>query len=275
MTGEPSDGGRRSLRRLLYEVIFEAETPAGRGFDIALLVLILASVFAVLLESVDTFRLDHGRLLRWVEWGITALFTVEYGLRLWVVRRPLAYARSFFGVVDLLSILPTYVSLVIPGAQSLLVVRALRLLRIFRILKMGHFLGEAQVLRRAIRASARKVTIFLVTVVTLILVLGAAMYLVEGPENGFTSIPQSMYWAVVTMTTVGYGDIAPQTVAGKLLASLVMIIGYAIIAVPTGIVTVEMSEASRRLKSTRACPSCGEEDHDPDARYCKRCGEEL
>jgi len=275
MTGEPSDGGRRSLRRQLYEVIFEAETPAGRGFDIALLVLILASVFAVLLESVDTFRLDHGRLLRWVEWGITALFTVEYGLRLWVVRRPLSYARSFFGVVDLLSILPTYVSLVIPGAQSLLVVRALRLLRIFRILKMGHFLGEAQVLRRAIRTSARKVTIFLVTVVTLILVLGAAMYLVEGPENGFTSIPQSMYWAVVTMTTVGYGDIAPQTVAGKLLASLVMIIGYAIIAVPTGIVTVEMSEASRRLKSTRACPSCGEEDHDPDARYCKRCGEEL
>jgi len=275
MDREQAGGERRTVRRQLYEVIFEAETPAGRGFDIALLVLILASVFAVLLESVDTFRLDHGRLLRWVEWGITGLFTVEYGLRLWVVRRPIAYARSFFGVVDLLSILPTYVSLAIPGAQSLLVVRALRLLRIFRILKMGHFLGEAQVLRRAIRASARKVTIFLVTVVTLILVLGAAMYLVEGPENGFTSIPQSMYWAVVTMTTVGYGDIAPQTVAGKLLASLVMIIGYAIIAVPTGIVTVEMSEASRRLKSTRACPSCGEEDHDPDARYCKRCGEEL
>jgi len=275
MDREQTGGERRTVRRQLYEVIFEAETPAGRGFDIALLVLILASVFAVLLESVDTFRLDHGRLLRWVEWGITGLFTVEYGLRLWVVRRPIAYARSFFGVVDLLSILPTYVSLAIPGAQSLLVVRALRLLRIFRILKMGHFLGEAQVLRRAIRASARKVTIFLVTVVTLILVLGAAMYLVEGPENGFTSIPQSMYWAVVTMTTVGYGDIAPQTVAGKLLASLVMIIGYAIIAVPTGIVTVEMSEASRRLKSTRACPSCGEEDHDPDARYCKRCGEEL
>jgi len=257
MDREQAGGERRTVRRQLYEVIFEAETPAGRGFDIALLVLILASVFAVLLESVDTFRLDHGRLLRWVEWGITGLFTVEYGLRLWVVRRPIAYARSFFGVVDLLSILPTYVSLAIPGAQSLLVVRALRLLRIFRILKMGHFLGEAQVLRRAIRASARKVTIFLVTVVTLILVLGAAMYLVEGPENGFTSIPQSMYWAVVTMTTVGYGDIAPQTVAGKLLASLVMIIGYAIIAVPTGIVTVEMSEASRRLKSTRACPSCG------------------
>lgn len=263
------------LRRRLYEVIFEAETPAGRGFDVALLVLILLSVLAVLLESVAGFRAEYGRELRWLEWGITFLFTLEYLLRLWVVRRPLAYAWSFFGVVDLLAILPTYLSVVIPGAQSFLVIRALRLLRVFRILKLVHFLGEAQVLRRALRASGRKITVFLVTVVTLVLVIGAAMYLIEGPENGFTSIPQSMYWAIVTLTTVGYGDIAPQTLPGKLLASLVMIVGYAIIAVPTGIVTVEMAEATRRGRSTRACPTCGEEDHDPDARFCKRCGAEL
>ncbi len=263
------------LRRHLYEVIFEAETPAGRGFDVALLVLILLSVLAVLLESVAGFRAEYGRELRWLEWGITFLFTLEYLLRLWVVRRPLAYAWSFFGVVDLLAILPTYLSVVIPGAQSFLVIRALRLLRVFRILKLVHFLGEAQVLRRALRASGRKITVFLVTVVTLVLVIGAAMYLIEGPENGFTSIPESMYWAIVTMTTVGYGDIAPQTVPGKLLASLVMIIGYGIIAVPTGIVTVEMAEASRRARRTRACPSCGEENHDRDARFCKRCGAEL
>jgi voltage-gated potassium channel len=270
---EPSpDSG---LRRRLYVVIFEAETPAGRGFDVALLVLILLSVLAVLLESVEGLRAAYGRELRWLEWAITLLFTLEYLVRLWVVRRPLAYAWSFFGVVDLLAILPTYLSLAIPGAQSLLVVRALRLLRVFRILKLVHFLGEAQVLQRALRASGRKITVFLVTVLTLVLVIGAVMYLVEGPENGFTSIPESMYWAIVTMTTVGYGDIAPRTLPGKLLASLVMIIGYAIIAVPTGIVTVEMAEASRRIRSTRACRSCGEEDHDPDARFCKRCGAAL
>lgn len=270
---EPSPAS--GLRRRLYEVIFEAETPAGRGFDVALLVLILLSVLAVLLESVAGLRAAYGRELRWLEWAITLLFTLEYLLRLWVVRRPLAYAWSFFGVVDLLAILPTYLSLAIPGAQSLLVIRALRLLRVFRILKLVHFLGEAQVLRRALRASGRKITVFLVTILALVLVIGAVMYLVEGPENGFTSIPESMYWAIVTMTTVGYGDIAPRTLPGKLLASLVMITGYAIIAVPTGIVTVEMAEASRRIRSTRACPTCGEEDHDPDARFCKRCGAEL
>jgi voltage-gated potassium channel len=270
---EPSPAS--GLRRRLYVVIFEAETPAGRGFDVALLVLILLSVLAVLLESVAGLRADYGRELRWLEWAITLLFTLEYLLRLWVVRRPLAYAWSFFGVVDLLAILPTYLSLAIPGAQSLLVIRALRLLRVFRILKLVHFLGEAQVLQRALRASGRKITVFLVTVLTLVLVIGAVMYLVEGPENGFTSIPESMYWAIVTMTTVGYGDIAPRTLPGKLLASLVMIIGYAIIAVPTGIVTVEMAEASRRTRSTRACPTCGEEDHDRDARFCKRCGAAL
>ena len=275
MIERPEGGGARELRRRLYEIVFEADTPAGRHFDVALLVLILLSVFAVLLESVDAVREAYGPALRWLEWAITLLFTVEYLLRLWIVRHPLLYARSFFGVVDLLAVLPTYLSVAVPGAQSLLVIRALRLLRVFRILKMVHFLGEAQVLRRALRQSARKITVFLTAVLTLILLIGATMYLVEGPESGFTSIPQSMYWAVVTMTTVGYGDIAPRTVPGKLLASLVMIIGYGIIAVPTGIVSVEMAEASRRGRRIRACAGCGEEDHDPGARFCKRCGGEL
>ena len=275
MDRRPEERQRTGLRHTLYQVVFEAETPAGKAFDVALLVLILLSVLAVLLESVEGFRADYGRELRWFEWGITFLFTAEYLLRLWVVRRPLAYARSFFGIVDLLAILPSYVSVVFPGAQSFLVIRALRLLRVFRILKLAHFLGEARVLGLALRASWRKITVFLVTVVTLVLIVGAMMYLVEGPESGFTSIPQSMYWAIVTMTTVGYGDIAPQTVLGKLLASVVMITGYGIIAVPTGIVTVEMAEAARRGRSPATCPACGEEDHDADARFCKHCGAGL
>lgn len=275
METTPPDRSPPSLRARLYEVIFEAETPAGRGFDVALLVVILLSVFAVLLESVEPFRADYGRELRWVEWGITGLFTAEYLLRLWVARRPVRYARSFFGVVDFLAILPTYLSLFVAGTQSLAVIRGLRLLRVFRILKMVHFLGEASVLAGALRASVRKITIFVVTVVTLVLIIGAAMYLIEGPENGFTSIPGSMYWAIVTLTTVGYGDIAPQTVPGRFLASIVMIVGYGIIAVPTGIVTVELSEASRRGRTRRTCPACGAAGHDADARYCKRCGEGL
>lgn len=275
MDRRPAEREPGGLRHTLYEVIFEAETPAGKAFDLALLVVILVSVVAVLLESVEQLRLEYGPELRWLEWAITILFTAEYALRLWVVRRPLAYARSFFGVVDLLAILPTYVSLVFPGAQSFMVIRALRLLRVFRILKLAHFLGEARILGLALRASWRKIAVFIGTVVTLVLIIGAAMYLVEGPASGFTSIPQSMYWAIVTMTTVGYGDIAPQTLLGKLLASLVMITGYGIIAVPTGIVTVEMAEATRRSRRSRTCPSCGEEDHDPDARFCKRCGAGL
>lgn len=275
MDRRPAGRGWAELRQTLHEIIFEAETPAGKAFDVALLVVILASVVVVLLESVPGFRAAHGRELRWFEWAITILFTVEFALRLWVVRHRWAYARSFFGVVDLLAVLPTYISLVLPGAQSFLVIRAVRLLRVFRILKLAHFLGEARVLGMALRASWRKITVFLVTVLTLVLVVGAAMYLVEGPASGFDSIPQSMYWAIVTMTTVGYGDIAPQTVLGKLLASLVMITGYGIIAVPTGIVTVEMAEASRRARTSVACPGCGYGDHDADARHCKRCGSEL
>jgi voltage-gated potassium channel len=266
---------RQSWRGKLHQVVFESDTPAGKAFDVGLLVCILASVLAVLLESVRSLRLAWGPELRATEWFFTLLFTVEYVLRLIAVRRPLHYALSFFGVVDLLAILPTYLSLLLPGAQALLVVRALRLLRVFRILKLSHFLGEAQALRLALHASLRKITVFLGTVLVLVLIIGALMYLVEGEENGFTSIPQSIYWAVVTLTTVGYGDIAPATVLGKILASIVMILGYGIIAVPTGIVTVELSRSRPTAVSGQACPHCGTEGHDTDARFCKYCGSRL
>jgi len=262
------------LRSRLHEIIFEADTPAGKAFDVALMVAIVLSVVAVMLESVADISNRYGAILRAFEWGFTILFTVEYGLRLYSVGRPLRYARSFFGLVDLLAIVPTYLSLVFVGAQSLLVIRALRLLRAFRVLKLGQFLVEAHALSTALRSSVRKIVIFMGTVLTLVLIVGALMYLIEGPENGFTSIPQSVYWAIVTMTTVGYGDIAPQTVAGKILASMVMIMGYGIIAVPTGIVTVEMVSAGRKV-STQACRSCAAEGHDPDAKFCKFCGVKL
>lgn len=270
---EPTAGG---WRRRLYHVVFEHATPAGRAFDIALLALILGSVAAVLLESVPAVRLRWGGALVAAEWTFTLLFTVEYLLRLAVVRRPLVYARTFFGVVDLLAVLPTYLSLLLPGSQALLTLRAVRLLRVFRILKLGHFLGEQQVLVRALRASARKIVIFIGGVLVLVLVMGSLMYLIEGPQSGFTSIPISIYWAIVTMTTVGFGDIVPQTTLGRMLAALVMIIGYGIIAVPTGIVTVEMGRVARSsLTEPRRCPSCGLADHADDATYCRRCGAEL
>jgi voltage-gated potassium channel len=262
-------------RERLHEIIFEAETPAGKAFDVALLVCIVASVATVLLESVASIRAQYGTLLRALEWGFTILFTVEYVLRLVCVRRPLRYALSFFGLVDLLAIVPTYLSVFVAGAQSLIVIRALRLLRIFRVLKLAHFVGEARMLRAALQASMRKIIVFLGTVVTIVLIVGSLMYLVEGEASGFTSIPQSMYWAIVTLTTVGYGDIAPQTVVGKLLASVVMILGYGIIAVPTGIVTVELAHARRAPITTEACRDCGKGGHDSDADFCKFCGARL
>jgi len=259
----------------MHEIIFEADTKSGRTFDIALLILIVISVLSVLLESVTPIRARHGLQLRAVEWVITALFTIEYILRLLSVRKPLRYARSLFGVVDLLAIIPTYLSVIIPGSQTLSVIRALRVLRIFRVLKLGHFLGEAQVLKSALRASTRKIIVFLAAVLTLVLIVGALMYLIEGEGNGFTSIPASIYWAIVTMTTVGYGDIAPSTLVGRILASMVMIMGYGIIAVPTGIVSVELARPRDEPVSTQACPSCSMEGHDSDAEYCKFCGAEL
>ena len=262
------------LRATLHEIIFEAETPAGKAFDVALLILIVLSVVAVMLESVASIQANYGQYLRIFEWVVTILFTIEYILRLYCVGNPLAYARSFFGIVDLLAILPTYLSLFLPGAQSLIVIRGLRLLRVFRVLKLVHFVGEAQMLRAAMRASARKIIVFLGVVLTAVVIVGSAMYLIEGEDSGFSNIPESIYWCIVTMTTVGYGDIAPQTPLGKLLASAVMIMGYGIIAVPTGIVTVEVAAASRQI-STRACPECGAEGHDRDAEFCKHCGSSL
>jgi voltage-gated potassium channel len=266
---------RASWRVRLHEIIFEAETPEGRGFDVALLLLIGLSVVAVVLESVAELRQAYGPLFRRVEWGVTIIFTIEYLLRLLAVRQPLRYAFSFFGLVDFLAIAPTYLSVFVAGAQSLLVIRALRLLRVFRVLKLVQFVGEARLLGNALRASRRKILVFLGTVMTLVVIIGALMYLIEGEASGFTSIPQSIYWTIVTMTTVGYGDIAPLTVAGKILACLVMVTGYGIIAVPTGIVTVELAEAGRKRISTQACPNCGRDGHDSDAFFCRFCGASL
>jgi len=262
-------------RERLHEVIFEADTAEGRAFDVALLVCIVASVAAVLLESVASVRARWGGPLRAAEWTFTILFTIEYALRIASVGRPLRYALSFFGVVDLLAIVPTYLSLVVSGTQSLIVIRALRLLRVFRVLKLAHFVGEARQLQAALVASLHKITVFLGAVVTLVLIVGSMMYLIEGEGNGFTSIPQSIYWAIVTLTTVGYGDIAPQTLPGKILASTVMILGYGIIAVPTGIVTVELAGVRRQELTTQACPQCAAEGHDADAAHCKFCGARL
>ena len=262
-----------SRRRRAEEIIFGHETAAGKTFDVALICLIVLSVIVVMLESVHDIRTGFGGWLRAAEWVFTGLFTVEYGLRLWCSPRPMRYARSFFGIVDLAAILPTYVSLVAPGGQAILTVRALRLLRIFRVLKLTEYVSEASALMLALRSSRRKITVFLATVVTLVVMLGSIMYLVEGAENGFTSIPRSVYWAIVTLTTVGYGDIAPRTVAGQGLAALIMIMGYAIIAVPTGIVTVELGAVARA--SRVRCDRCGLTGHDRDARHCKRCGHML
>lgn len=272
----PEESALPAWRNRLHEVVFEAETPAGRAFDITLLGVILASVAVVLAESVPELRAVHGELFQAIEWGFTALFTVEYLLRLLAVRRPLVWARSFFGVIDLLAVLPTWLALVLPGAQTLLVLRALRLLRIFRIFKLAAFLSEANLLRAALVASRRKIFVFLGTVLLLVLVLGSLIYLVEGEAAGFVSIPRSMYWAIVTLTTVGYGDLAPQSGLGRFVASIVMLLGYSILAVPTGIFTGELLAAARRRGiSTQACPSCGAEGHDIDARHCKFCGAKL
>ena len=262
-------------RDKLHEIIFEAETPAGKLFDVLLLWAILLSVFAVLVESMSAIRLQYGNTLRIIEWGFTALFSIEYVFRLVCVRRPLSYAKSFFGIVDLLAILPSYISLFVTGAQSLLVIRALRLLRIFRILKLVRFVRESHVLIRALQAARIKIAVFLGGVLCLVLIMGSLMYLVEGEANGFTSIPRSIYWAIVTMTTVGYGDITPKTALGQCLSAIVMILGYAIIAVPTGIISVEIAQADHRSSNTRSCSNCSEEGHVVRAVFCHHCGEKL
>lgn len=275
MAAEQQPVQPRSWRGRMHEIIFEADTRTGKAFDLLLIWSILLSVLAVMLDSVGPIRSQYGFLLYGAEWFFTLLFTVEYLLRLSCIGRPWRYATSFFGIVDLLAILPTYLSLLIPGTQYLLVVRILRVLRIFRILKFVEYSSEARLLMRALHASKRKVFVFLFAVLTLVVIIGALMYLIEGEQNGFTSIPRSMYWAIVTMTTVGYGDISPQTNIGQMFAAGVMILGYSIIAVPTGIVTVSMSQAFAKPVTTQSCPECSAEGHDSDALHCKFCGSKL
>ncbi len=262
-------------RARLHEIIYEADTPAGKAFDVTLILLIVLSVVVVMLDSIHGVGDRYRPLLHGLEWAFTALFTVEYVLRVVAIERPWSYVRSFFGIVDVMAVLPTYLSLILPGSQSLLVVRFLRLLRIFRVFKLAEYLREAQALRAALVASRRKIAVFFMSIVTLVVIIGAVMYLVEGEASGFSSIPKSVYWTIVTLTTVGYGDIAPRTPLGQLLASVVMLIGYSIIAVPTGIVTAEMTRAHSGRVSTQACPACSLEGHEPDARFCRHCGASL
>ena len=266
---------KKNYRSMIHEVIFEADTPSGKLFDIILLFSISASVLAVSLESVDSINHVYGDELNVIEWLFTILFSIEYLLRLYSVMKPIKYATSFFGVVDLVSILPSFIGLLFPfaGFQSLLVLRALRLLRIFRIFKLTRYLGEATALSQAIIKSKNRIIVFLSTIIVLSFITGAGMYLVEGPSNGFTSIPQSVYWAITTLTSTGYGDTVPQTPLGKMLAIFIMIMGYSLIIVPTGIITNQLVKSTEI--STQACLYCSKDGHDINAKHCKYCGTEL
>ncbi|MGE0622173.1 MAG: ion transporter [Pseudomonadales bacterium] len=270
---------KESLRDRIRIIIFETSSPAGKAFDVGLILCILTSVLAVLLDSVASLHDRYGMFFYTVEWFFTVLFTLEYAVRLWCIQHPLRYAKSFYGVVDLLGILPTYVSLFVADTQYLLVIRILRVLRVFRVLRMVRYVGEAELLTQALIASRRKITVFISSVFALVVIFGSLMYLIEGDEHGFTSIPRSIYWAVITLTTVGYGDLTPHTPLGQAVATVVMIMGYGIIAVPTGIVTLELNEAHRRTQqraaNTRTCPSCALEGHLREATFCWRCGSHL
>jgi len=260
----------------LHEIIYESNTKAGKAFDVALLFAIFTSIMLVMLDSVESIHQKHGSLFNTLEWIFTGLFTVEYILRLISIRKPWKFVFSLLGIIDLISLIPSYLSIFIPGAQSLLAFRALRLLRVFRIFKLGNFLTEINFLTTALKGSVRKISIFLLTVLTLTVILGSIMYLVEQKENGFSNIPESIYWAIVTITTVGYGDISPVTPTGKFVASVVMLIGYAIIAVPTGIITHDIAVAAKQKKELpESCPSCGREGHEQEALFCKYCGSSL
>ncbi len=270
-----------SRRERLYEIVFEADTPAGKAFDVALIVAIILSVIVVILSTLPVAREEPYRLIFLViEWIFTVLFTAEYVLRLMITPRPVRYARSFFGIIDLLSILPAFIGLLVPGGERLLVVRTLRLLRIFRVFKLARYLSEAQALRQAFYVSRHKIAVFLATVLIVILITAAIMHVVEGNPNGdemgpFDSLPSAMYWTVITMTTVGYGDITPSTALGKFITTLLVLIGYSLIIVPTGILSAEIRAVGRSEVSTQVCPSCMREGHDRDASHCKYCGGEL
>lgn len=287
--------GLTGWRQRWHTIVFESDTPAGKAFDLALIVAIVSSIVLVLLESIATIEAEYGSTLRAAEWAITILFTLEYLIRLACVRRPGAYAASFYGIIDLLAIAPAYLSLVVPGTHLLLTFRVLRLLRVFRIFKLGRFVREANVIVDALYRALPKITVFFTGIAGMVVILGSLMYVIEGPEHGFTSIPVGVYWAIVTLTTVGFGDITPKTSAGQALASLVMILGYSILAVPTGIVTAETmrggitapgavraedpgprpTATDDSTVTTRHCPGCSREGHDPDAVFCKHCGERL
>ncbi|WP_018477924.1 ion transporter [Pontibacter roseus] len=270
-----SQTGQNTLQRRLHTIIFEAETPAGKTFDILILMLILASIVVVSLESVVEIRRKYLPILQGLEWAFTGLFTIEYLLRIVSTRKPLRYIFSFFGIIDLLAIIPTYLSLFILGSQYLLVIRVFRLLRIARVFKLTRFVTEGQVLSRALGASLTKISVFLGVVLMTVVVVGALMYVIEGKASGFSNIPISIYWAIVTLTTVGFGDITPVTPLGQFLASCLMIMGYGIIAVPTGIVSVELARADRLDANTRLCPNCHKEGHSTGANFCDNCGYRL
>ncbi len=280
MSDSPQPDPFPPWRNRLHEVIFEADDPAGRRFDIALIIAILASVLVVVLDSVEAMRVSYHGLFIGLEWFFTILFTAEYVLRIIAVRKPRRYIFSFYGIVDLLSILPTYIGLFVPNAQELMVIRLLRLLRIFRIFKLVRFLGEADALRHAFIASRHKIAVFLTAVLIIVTIMAAAMHVVESNAGNpdFSSLPQSIYWAVVTMTTVGYGDVTPSTPLGKFLSAMMMLIGYSMIIVPAGILSAELAaEATKHAKraTTQFCPSCSRDGHEFDAVYCKFCGDEL
>jgi len=264
---------KKQLKKKLRTIIFKTNTPAGKAFDITLLIAILVSVGVVILESVEDFSVNYTNAFIYTEWAFTIIFTIEYILRIIISNKKRKYVFSFFGIIDFLSILPAYLSLVFTGMHTLVILRSFRLLRVFRIFKLARFMGEASQLTKALRASRPKIIVFLVTVGIIVVIMGTIMYLVEGSENGFTSIPKSIYWAIVTLTTVGYGDVAPSTVLGQTLASIIIIMGYGIIAVPTGIVTAEMARASNKHdKKIRICDKCKSTIYDEDAIYCKYCG---
>ena len=264
------------FREKIHEIIFEADTPMGKTFDVGLILLILFSVFVVMIESVGDLQERYRSVFNVIEYVTTAIFTIEYLLRLYVVRSPMKYATSFFGVIDVLAILPAYLAFFFAGTHFFIVIRALRLMRIFRIFKLGHFMSEGYVIVDAMKSSRTKISIFLFFIMILVTIVGSIMYVIEGETNeSFTSIPRSIYWAIVTMTTVGYGDISPQTAIGQFFSAVVMILGYAVIAVPTGIVSSELIKEANASTNTQACLNCGEDGHDDNANYCKFCGEDL
>lgn len=269
------NNNKKHWKEKLHEVIYEADTPEGKWFDIILILTIIASIVLVMLESVESFDSKYHNFLNISEWVITILFSIEYIARIVSIKKPSNYIFSFYGVIDLLATIPKYLSLIFVGTHALVALRALRLLRVFRILKLARYLGASKNLATALKASRIKIVVFLFVVLLLTIILGTIMYLIEGPKNGFTSIPYSMYWAIVTLTTVGYGDISPHTPFGQFIASIVMILGYGIIAVPTGIVTSEMSKADPIPKNTQHCKNCHTEIHLDNARFCYKCGEKL